>query len=683
MRKVILLFFCCIGWNFHLQGQDTTFVNPGESVQNAVAAAEEGAIIKLLDNGDPTIYESGPVVIDKNLTITGIGENVGLSPLSPGNNFITITASGVTLKGLIIDGSNTNISGGLITILAQQTLSNISIQQDSLSNPNGQAILIQGAGGVNGLVVENNYVVNSRTGLEINGPVSGTIAFNNLSGNDLALENNSTQAVDASFNWWGSIIPSLSEINDFTRVDYAPWISIGDDLSTNLDGFQSDATRLSARKTSLSPNALNEAYDALPPIGGTINLYKPVVGVNPRYEVPSVEKNLILVNASSDRLELDTVATANNASFTLQGEFTTDELKLASGSLIINGGSLVLNSTDTNINDQNGTYTGSIVNPPVDIPAGESFSFLGAAISAGSQALVGVTISRINNTVVTFEGDGLSSQSIEVIWDIDVAQDLQEERTLTLTWDSSLDGINNFDDQLAYVWKSEDEGATWNLFSTEQAEVPGTDLRVVRVENVSSFSQWTVSDINNPLPVELISFSASLQEPHILLNWETASETNSDFFAIERSENGMDFKEIGQISSSGNSTEPRQYQYLDEQAARRFHRTLFYRLRMVDFDGTYEYSDITAITPDGATTPQVFAFGRAGQETLKIFTQAVVPGNYQVLITDLSGKKLYEQEVMLSSDEEHRLNIGQLPQSVYTIRCAGQQTTLSGKFRVE
>ena len=89
------------------------------------------------------------------------------------------------------------------------------------------------------------------------------------------------------------------------------------------------------------------------------------------------------------------------------------------------------------------------------------------------------------------------------------------------------------------------------------------------------------------VPVELTSFTAVSSGNNITLNWKTATETNNFGFVIERSNNNTDFYKVGSLSGFGTSTEINSYQFVDENLAA---GKYYYRLKQIDFDGTYNYS---------------------------------------------------------------------------------------------
>jgi hypothetical protein len=100
----------------------------------------------------------------------------------------------------------------------------------------------------------------------------------------------------------------------------------------------------------------------------------------------------------------------------------------------------------------------------------------------------------------------------------------------------------------------------------------------------------------NPLPIELLSFTAQQNGSVVDLNWETVSEINNDYFTIERSEDAIDFETIATVGGAGNSSNKLNYGITD------FAPLLgvsYYRLKQTDYDGKYEFSNIEAVNFTG------------------------------------------------------------------------------------
>jgi len=110
---------------------------------------------------------------------------------------------------------------------------------------------------------------------------------------------------------------------------------------------------------------------------------------------------------------------------------------------------------------------------------------------------------------------------------------------------------------------------------------------------ISHFSLWALVDINDPnvVPVELMSLSARTSAKNeVVVEWATASETNNYGFYIERSLDNVNFEEIGFIKGAGDSEYENTYSFTDKET--NGVGVYYYRLKQVDFDGTYEYSSV-------------------------------------------------------------------------------------------
>ena len=113
---------------------------------------------------------------------------------------------------------------------------------------------------------------------------------------------------------------------------------------------------------------------------------------------------------------------------------------------------------------------------------------------------------------------------------------------------------------------------------------------VTAIANNLRFTLGTTDTNQTPLPVELLSFDAELMDnQHVKLNWQTASEINNDFFTIERSSNGNNWQEVNKIKGAGNSSSRLRYSDIDYNP---YNGLSFYRLKQTDFDGQFEYSKI-------------------------------------------------------------------------------------------
>ncbi|MBE0569982.1 MAG: T9SS type A sorting domain-containing protein [Ignavibacteriaceae bacterium] len=109
-------------------------------------------------------------------------------------------------------------------------------------------------------------------------------------------------------------------------------------------------------------------------------------------------------------------------------------------------------------------------------------------------------------------------------------------------------------------------------------------------------------DFNPEIPVELISFNASIINKKVHLNWSAATETNNSGFEILRfTQNDNEWNSIGFVPGFGTTTEPKSYSFSDEDVTT---GTYNYRLKQIDFDGMFTYSNEIEVEVD--FTPKEF-----------------------------------------------------------------------------
>jgi hypothetical protein len=104
---------------------------------------------------------------------------------------------------------------------------------------------------------------------------------------------------------------------------------------------------------------------------------------------------------------------------------------------------------------------------------------------------------------------------------------------------------------------------------------------------------YSNGSVQPPLPVELARFTAASSGEAVTLRWSTTSEENNAGFDVERSTDGETFTTIGFEPGVGTTEEAQSYRFVDREAP--FATTLFYRLRQVDTDGTFEYSPVVEV----------------------------------------------------------------------------------------
>ena len=125
--------------------------------------------------------------------------------------------------------------------------------------------------------------------------------------------------------------------------------------------------------------------------------------------------------------------------------------------------------------------------------------------------------------------------------------------------------------------------------------VPGSNINASPPMPVSVTAQYYhISTVPILVPVELVSFTARLNEQNVILNWQTATETNNQGFEIQRkimqSNTESDWEIIGFTAGKGTTTEPQSYSFSDD-VSKLYAISFVYRLKQIDFDGSFEFSE--------------------------------------------------------------------------------------------
>ncbi len=141
------------------------------------------------------------------------------------------------------------------------------------------------------------------------------------------------------------------------------------------------------------------------------------------------------------------------------------------------------------------------------------------------------------------------------------------------------------------VFKSTDGGASFlnhNLTFSSNEMLTFNNKILVCVSGSANGGVWIYTD-STIIPVELSGFTAVSNNGKIELNWTTVTELNNSGFEVQRSNDGIDFEKIGFVPGFGTSAEKHFYSFIDDKAV---DIRYFYRLKQIDFDGSYKYSDV-------------------------------------------------------------------------------------------
>ena len=199
-----------------------------------------------------------------------------------------------------------------------------------------------------------------------------------------------------------------------------------------------------------------------------------------------------------------------------------------------------------------------------------------------------------------------------------------------------------------------DGGTTVTTVGTHAAATGSTSTPTANRTDVTSAEldgDWRITSIDKddtPLPVELLSFAGQFQDNYVAINWSTASETDNDYFELERSKDGISYQTIAIIEGKGTTTHTQHYGYED----RGFQNgTNYYRLKQVDFDGQFEIFQAIVVHALSGEQLGLTIFPNPAQSELHInINGGNIQGNSTVFILDYAGRKVYERKIAMSSN---------------------------------
>lgn len=223
-----------------------------------------------------------------------------------------------------------------------------------------------------------------------------------------------------------------------------------------------------------------------------------------------------------------------------------------------------------------------------------------------------------------------------------------------------------------YKRNSNDDGATWgSSLDDGDIAIAGTDGSVTfsTGNGLTSFSQFIVTNEGISLPVELLSFTATLQDKReVLLEWTTVSEVDSDYFNVGRSKDGVNFEWIGKVDAVGNSNEEQRYTFLDRGP---YVGKSYYRLQQVDRDETYEYSAIRQVFI-GSQHSDVIVYPNPADKWIRVITNFQARAEF--ILFDAKGKQVMKQVL----EEDTTIHTEHLPTGTYMYRVVGEGKMLNG-----
>ncbi len=215
--------------------------------------------------------------------------------------------------------------------------------------------------------------------------------------------------------------------------------------------------------------------------------------------------------------------------------------------------------------------------------------------------------------------------------------------------------------------------------SIEELKITWPSGIVQTIENILTVNTTLVviESPDAPLPIELLNFEAKPNQGTVILTWETQSETDNDYFTIERSIDGVSFKKLGEVNGNGTTTVSLAYTFIDRSPQ---NGDNYYRLKQTDYNGKVSFSDIrianlesikiaVSIVPVPVTR-EYFDLNYNGSESQVIYE-----------IFDVFGIRI--QSDFIQNNETKTINIGDLSNGLYILKLSGKLINHTEKMLIQ
>ncbi len=312
---------------------------------------------------------------------------------------------------------------------------------------------------------------------------------------------------------------------------------------------------------------------------------------------------------------------------------------------------------------------------------GASLNFLGLSIGSGVDDLGDVFFTRVTGDGTNGNPNGIvgvgPNNSISCYWDITASIQPASGRDITFHWLSDLDNSHDFNGAKAIVWKN--DGSSWASFGSSAYASGPSPYWTSPTVTTTSFSKWTITSIDQPLPITLLDFTAKCSNNKVNLNWSTASETNNNFFTVERSGDYYSFEKVVDFPGAGNSNHLLTYSAIDDSP---FAGNSFYRLKQTDYNGAYTYSNVIPVSCKQEQDFNLISVipGQHEHEILMTF-EAAGGEQYDYSVFDITGKLMKKETGSANPGvNEVHINMGSISEGLYLVTLQNNEKSFTRKI---
>ena len=237
----------------------------------------------------------------------------------------------------------------------------------------------------------------------------------------------------------------------------------------------------------------------------------------------------------------------------------------------------------------------------------------------------------------------------------------------TLVFNYFDDEINGLDENYLSLYRSTDGGITWS----QQTAVPDPALNLVTKTGINAFSEWTLGDVNVPLPLSIVSFGGKPGEGKSYLEWKVTDEKGVDFYKVMKSEDGNRFRELALVSAQNSNFPLTNYTLTDPS----FNRSTYYTLYRIE-NGKEILHQTIYVSCNCREPLQFNAFPNPTSGHISLMANQSFNENslFHLQLISLDGRILIEK-MQVYSEMESTLNacLESTSSGIYQIHLAGEE----------
>ena len=212
-------------------------------------------------------------------------------------------------------------------------------------------------------------------------------------------------------------------------------------------------------------------------------------------------------------------------------------------------------------------------------------------------------------------------------------------------------------------------GWDWHISSCsksglQQVSTATSATHYIKINTAAKTAELTTSDFSCELvlPVELVKFNVKAEGCGANLTWSTASEINNDFFAVEYSYDGANWKEIYKVKGAGNSSKIIDYSFDDLNCSH--NRLVYYRIVQTDFDGTKSRSNVKSLNLYQPYTMKMYPNPTKGNITVEINAE-FGDKTGKIVVSSLAGQSVFSKSIVNGKNE---LDLSKLSPDTYIVK---------------